>query len=103
MSSADHRVQKDLKSVKLLIADDDLMTQVIMKNIFKKLGWESDIVGNGLEVLEKIKHNDLTRKIPVVVLTSSRENPDIEKCYALGAPGYVTFSIPFKGHTLCPM
>ena len=42
----------------------------------------------GLEVLEKIKSDDRTKKIPVVVLTSSAEDPDIKRCYALGANSY---------------
>jgi len=44
---------------------------------------------NGIEVLTSIRSNDLTRKIPVVILTSSNENPDIEKCYELGVNSYV--------------
>jgi two-component system response regulator len=44
---------------------------------------------SGIEVLEKIKVSDLTKHIPVVVLTSSKENPDIEKCYALGVNSYI--------------
>src|SRR5688500_15416456 len=39
---------------------------------------------NGLEVLAKIKGDERTKKIPVVVLTSSNEDPDISACYALG-------------------
>jgi len=35
---------------------------------------------NGLEVLEKVKSDPRTKTIPIVVLTSSAEDPDIEKC-----------------------
>ena len=45
---------------------------------------------SGLEVIEKIKKDPDLRSIPVVVLTSSREDPDIKKCYALGANNYIT-------------
>jgi len=45
---------------------------------------------SGLEVLEKIKSDPDLKSIPVVVLTSSREDPDIHKCYALGANSYIT-------------
>src|SRR5882724_3276338 len=38
---------------------------------------------NGIEVLEKIKSDASTKSIPVVILTSSKEDPDIKKCYAL--------------------
>ena len=39
---------------------------------------------NGLEVLKAIKTDGLARSIPVVVVTSSREDPDIKAAYALG-------------------
>jgi two-component system, response regulator len=50
---------------------------------------------DGMEVLKKIKENDLTKNIPVVVLTSSRENPDIEKAYSLGANSYIVKPVDF--------
>src|SRR5207244_347065 len=43
---------------------------------------------SGIEVLEKIKSNELTKKIPVVMLTSSKEHPDVEKAYLLDANSY---------------
>lgn len=39
---------------------------------------------NGIEVLQKIRADERTRTIPVVVLTSSKEDPDIKICYELG-------------------
>jgi len=44
---------------------------------------------SGLEVLEKIKADPALRSIPVVILTSSKEDPDIQRCYALGANSYI--------------
>jgi len=44
---------------------------------------------NGIEVLEKIKGHPATKVIPVVMLTSSNESPDIKKCYNLGANSYI--------------
>lgn len=40
---------------------------------------------NGLEVLKTLKAEECTRTIPVVVVTSSQEDPDIKAAYALGA------------------
>jgi two-component system response regulator len=51
---------------------------------------------NGVEVLQKIKADPRTQKIPVVMLTSSREDPDIQKCYMLGANGYVVKPVEFS-------
>lgn len=44
---------------------------------------------SGLQVLEKVKSDPELRSIPIVMLTSSNEGPDIEKCYALGANSYI--------------
>lgn len=51
----------------------------------------------GIEVLEKIKGDERTRTIPVVVLTSSKEDPDIKTCYALGANSYIVKPVEFEG------
>lgn len=51
---------------------------------------------NGIEVLERIKADDRTKKIPVVVLTSSKEDPDIKRCYDLGANSYVVKPVDFE-------
>lgn len=51
---------------------------------------------NGLEVLEQLKSDPEMRSIPVVVLTSSREGPDIEKAYELGANSYIVKPVDFE-------
>lgn len=50
---------------------------------------------SGLEVLKEVKSNPLTSMIPVVILSSSREDPDIEKAYAYGANSYVVKPVNF--------
>lgn len=51
---------------------------------------------DGLEVLERIKGDARTRTIPVVVLTSSREGPDIDQAYRLGANSYIVKPVDFE-------
>ncbi len=51
---------------------------------------------DGIEVLEAIRNDDNLKTIPVVMLTSSREEPDMEKCYELGVNAYVVKPVHFK-------
>lgn len=51
---------------------------------------------DGLEVLRVLKQDDRTRSIPVVIVTSSREDPDIKSAYALGANSYVVKPVGFE-------
>lgn len=50
---------------------------------------------SGLEVLKRLKEDDRTKHIPVVVVTSSREDPDIKTAYELGANSYVVKPVDF--------
>jgi len=52
---------------------------------------------SGLEVLRALKQDERTRPIPVVIVTSSREDPDIKTAYALGANSYVVKPVDFDG------
>jgi two-component system, response regulator len=50
---------------------------------------------SGLEVLKEIKANSNTKHLPVVVVTSSKEDPDIKSAYELGANSYVVKPVDF--------
>ena len=52
---------------------------------------------DGIEVLKIIKSDFKLKKIPVVVLTTSNDIKDIEKCYQLGANSYIQKPVGFEG------
>jgi CheY-like chemotaxis protein len=54
---------------------------------------------DGLEVLRQIKSDPRTRKIPVVVLTSSREERDVMESYNLGVNSYILKPVDFQQFT----
>jgi two-component system response regulator len=54
---------------------------------------------NGMEVLETLKSDENTKAIPIVMLTSSAEDPDIERCYQLGANSYIVKPVEFEEFT----
>jgi len=50
---------------------------------------------DGLEVLKRIRGDDRTKRVPVVILTSSREQQDTAECYDLGANSYIRKPVDF--------
>ena len=52
---------------------------------------------DGREVLSEIKQTEELRQIPVVVLTTSSDERDIEKCYAMGANSYIKKPVDLDG------
>ena len=54
---------------------------------------------DGLEVLRRVRADDRTRLLPVVVLTSSKEEEDVARSYTLGANSYVRKPVDFTQFT----
>ena len=52
---------------------------------------------DGLEVIERIKKDPAKRSIPIVVLTSSREQRDLVESYNLGVNSYIVKPVDFEG------
>jgi CheY-like chemotaxis protein len=52
---------------------------------------------DGLEVLSRLKAHAQTRAIPVIVMTSSREGPDVQRAYELGVNSYICKPVDFAG------
>ncbi|BBP85104.1 MULTISPECIES: response regulator [Pseudomonas] len=51
---------------------------------------------DGLEVLKAVRDTPELRSIPIVMLTSSREEPDLQRAYELGVNAYVVKPVEFK-------
>lgn len=51
---------------------------------------------SGIEVLQRVREDERTKKIPVVVLTSSNEEKDIVSAYELGVNSYIVKPIDFQ-------
>jgi CheY-like chemotaxis protein len=51
----------------------------------------------GIDILEKVKANEHTRRSPVVVLTTTDDQGEIQRCYDLGANVYITKPVDYDG------
>ncbi|MEZ4705123.1 MAG: response regulator [Bdellovibrionota bacterium] len=52
---------------------------------------------DGREILKKMKGNTRLKKIPVIILTTSADESDVEACYTDGANSYIQKPVEFKG------
>ena len=52
---------------------------------------------SGVEILEKIKRDGQLRRTPVIVLTTTDDEGEINRCYDLGANAYVTKPLNYEG------
>ena len=114
-ASADE-LASNLKPLKILVAEDNAMNQLVLLKLLEKLGYAADIANNGLEALVRIRedHYDLVimdmqmpemdglastlaiRQLPlpmqprIIGLTANAFDSDQEKCLAAGMDGFMT-------------
>ena len=104
----------DLKRIKILVAEDVPLNQLLMKTILEEFGFECDIAENGKIAVEKMKVNvydailmdlqmpkmngfeateyirkRLQMKIPIIALTADVTTVDLDKCTAVGMNEYI--------------
>jgi CheY-like chemotaxis protein len=51
----------------------------------------------GVDILEKVKANAHTKRSPVVVLTTTDDSREVQRCYDLGANVYITKPVDYEG------
>lgn len=51
----------------------------------------------GVDILERVKANQHTRRSPVIVLTTTDDSREIQRCYDLGANVYITKPVDYEG------
>jgi CheY-like chemotaxis protein len=128
-------MDKARKTVTILMADDDLEDQMLVRNAWQKSRLSNDLrfvddgeqlmdylyrrgayadpndsprpgvilldlnmpKKDGYEALEEIKNDPDLRRIPVVVLTTSKAEEDIIRSYNLGVSGFITKPVTFGG------
>ena len=83
------RVARDgEEAINLLLGPNPISPQVVLLDLkLPKV--------EGLEVLRRIRESDITRMLPVVVLTSSDEESDVIRSYQLGVNSYIRKPVNF--------
>ena len=86
----DVRVARDgEEAISMILGEEGLRPQVVLLDLkLPKL--------DGLEVLRRIRENDATRMLPIVVLTSSDEERDVVRSYKLGVNSYIRKPVNFN-------
>jgi CheY-like chemotaxis protein/HPt (histidine-containing phosphotransfer) domain-containing protein len=112
---------KKLKSLKILVAEDDRVNQTLIKAIFKKIGCEYVVVDTGKKVLEKLQQasydvilmdiempdmdgyeatvkirKELLSQIPIISTTAHINESHLKKCFDVGMNGYVLKPVKLK-------
>jgi CheY-like chemotaxis protein/nitrogen-specific signal transduction histidine kinase len=115
--SANHHFDKATFPLRILLAEDNLVNQKVAIHMLKRIGYQADIVMNGLEVIERLKHHDYdvilmdlqmpkmdgmeaTRRIisdfpghrcpTIIAMTANALEGDRQECLDAGMHDYVT-------------
>jgi len=108
------KLDTDIKNIKVLVAEDIALNQLLMKTLLDDFGFERDIASNGKIAIEKLKsksydiilmdlqmpemngfeatdyiRNKMNSKIPIIALTADVTTVDLAKCKAVGMNDYI--------------
>ncbi|NEW80682.1 MAG: response regulator, partial [Gelidibacter sp.] len=108
------KTDSGIKNIKVLVVEDIVLNQMLMKTLLDDFGFERDIAGNGKIAIEKLKNNAydiilmdlqmpemngfeatayirniMNSKIPIIALTADVTTVDLKKCKAFGMNDYI--------------
>jgi len=104
----------EIKNIRVLVAEDIPLNQLLMKTILDEFGFERDIAGNGIIAIEKLKvktfdiilmdlqmpemtgfeateyiRKEMNSDVPIIALTADVTTVDLDKCRAVGMNDYI--------------
>lgn len=113
--------ETEIKNIKVLVAEDIALNQLLMKTLLDDFKFECDIAANGKIAIEKLKNNKydiilmdlqmpemngfeatgyirniLKSDIPIIALTANVTTVDLEKCKAIGMNDYISKPVEEK-------
>jgi len=114
-------LDKEIINIKVLVAEDIALNQLLMKTLLDDFGFEYDIAGNGKIAIEKLQNksydivlmdlqmpeingfeateyirNKMNSKIPIIALTADVTMVDLQKCKAVGMNDYISKPVDEK-------
>ena len=109
------KIQSAIDKIKILVAEDVALNQLLIKIILNDFGFEYEIVSNGKMVIEKLTHNSydiilmdlqmpemngfeateyirksMKSSIPIIALTADVTTADVSKCKSFGMDDYIS-------------
>ncbi|MGZ4043060.1 MAG: response regulator [Bacteroidia bacterium] len=114
-------IKNDAGSIRVLVAEDVVLNQLLMKTLLEEYGFQMDIAANGNIAIDKLKKDkydivlmdlqmpekngyeateyirkELKLEVPIIALTADVTTADVEKCKAVGMNDYISKPIDDK-------
>lgn len=114
-------LEDGVKNIKVLVAEDVKMNQLLMQTVLEEFGFKTDLAENGKVAIEKLKKNeydivlmdiqmpemdgfeatelirrDINSRIPIIALTADVTSADVAKCKSVGMNDYISKPIDEK-------